>query len=551
MHNLSMSASIASRALLQFVDDELLRAPLIFDQVADATLEQLQQSLAGMSAAQRSATADLMQALKARKIQIAEHFVRSLRQQVAAELGQQPPPGEKKADASTPLSLSLSLVDEDAVAIDVELAHAIETIKSTAEYELRELQTFTSALVGDMAMARDHNPFRAESYAHALWAAAQALPLSRGHHVALLRHASLPLARVLRQSYAASASRLESQGVEPAAYRTVILVAGSRRERPSETTFSPDLQRMRESMLGELDPPPPAAGGPSTTSSVDARGVAGRGQAAVAPLTRADRQAHELVTRLFAAIRDDERVPPDVLALILQLQGPALRLVVRDPSLLEQDTHPLWMFVNRLAYEAEMAPDTADPERGRLLKLGQGTVQQLANEPVQNSGLYHWAAERLDTFLKQRLARRCAAAASQIGAMQKLEDKLVAGQTTPSGLGGALDVPHLDTVPSDLIPEAQPGTPPPPDDDAWLDELRPGEWVRMFLQGRWIHAQVLWPGERREIWLFGDGASDATWAVRRRALHTLREQRLLKMLARRSLVRRAARQVHDDVAEGA
>ena len=78
-------------------------------------------------------------------------------------------------------------------------------------------------------MAHDHNPFRAEVMARAVWAAAQALPLSRGHQIAFMRHASQPLAQVLRTSYAASTSRLEGMGVEPAAYRTLILPSGSRR----------------------------------------------------------------------------------------------------------------------------------------------------------------------------------------------------------------------------------------------------------------------------------------------------------------------------------
>lgn len=222
--------------------------------------------------------------------------------------------------------------------------------------------------------------------------------------------------------------------------------------------------------------------------------------------------------------------------------------------MLDQDKHPLWRFVNRLAYEAEMAPDPDDPERVRLLKVAQATIDQLASEPEQTSALYKWANERLDGFLRQRLTRRLTAAASHVGALQKLEDKLAAGHTVPSTLHGMLDVPHLDTVPAELIPETPPTAPVPAEGaarDAWLDELQPGHWVRMFLQGRWVHAQLLWPGERREIWLFGDGASDATWAVRRAALALMREQGLLKGLKQRSIVGTAAARVQQQVSSGA
>ena len=157
--------------------------------------------------------------------------------------------------------------------------------------------------------------------------------------------------------------------------------------------------------------------------------------------------------------------------------------------------------------------------------------------------------ERLDVFLQQRLSRRCATVASHIGALQNLEDKLCAGQAVNSTLHGTLDVPQLDTVPAELMHEMQPAITAPLD-DAWLDDFRPGAWLRMFLQGHWVHVQLLWPGERREIWLFGDGASDATFAVRRRALVAMRNARLLKGLTQRSLLRRAAEMVQEQVAAG-
>ena len=167
-----------------------------------------------MGPMQRSTTADLMQALQAQRPRLAEYFVRSLRLQVEREIHHQAPAPAALRRRTQPSAkgLSLALVDEDVVALDVELSHAIEAIKSMAEYELRELQTYTSALVGDMDVARDHNPFRAEAYARALWDAAQALPLSRGHQVAFMRHACTPLAQLLRKSYAASTSRLETHG---------------------------------------------------------------------------------------------------------------------------------------------------------------------------------------------------------------------------------------------------------------------------------------------------------------------------------------------------
>lgn len=522
-----------SAALLQFVNDELLRAPLLFDQLVDGMAERVHKLSPSMSLAERASAAELLQALGQRRPVLSKLFVITLQEHVEAELRGRPlhnatRPGLHEAQAST-----LALVDEDQVAVDVELAHTIELIKNVAEFELRELQTYTAALVGDMDVTRDHNPFRAETYARALWATAQGLSLARHFQAHYMRLASEPMAQVLRQAYAASTSRLEQQGIEPAAYRTVILPIDNRRQREldsQETAYGPDLRQVRETL---------AASAPAAAMQPVAPSPRRPGALSAVPPLRIDARSAALVRRLFEAIRDDQRVPHDVLVLILRLQPAALRLAQVDAEKLADERHPLWVFVNRLAYEAEMMPHSADPERLRYLRLVEDTIAHLATEPQQTASLYVWGGEKLEGWARQRLARRCAAAAGQIAALQRLEDRLLARHEPPTTMNGALDVSQLDTVPADLLPPES-HAPLTISGDQWLDELTPGAWLRLFLQGRWVHAQVLWPGERREIWLLGDGSTDTTWAVRRRALLQLLEAKLLKSLIQRSLVRRAA-----------
>ena len=200
-----------------------------------------------------------------------------------------------------------------------------------------------------------------------------------------------------------------------------------------------------------------------------------------------------------------------------------------------------------MVFAAEMSPDAADPERLQLLKLAQVTIDQLASEPVQNTGLYRWAVERLEAFLGKRLTRRLTGVATQVGALQKLEEKYADGQGPPSTMSGPLDFHQLDTVPAEFM------DPKTPDASAntvaveWLNKLRPGDWVRMYFKGRWVQAQLLWPGARREFLLFGDGASDETWAVRSGALQLMHSNGLIKTLKQRSIVGSAAARVHDQV----
>jgi hypothetical protein len=373
-------------------------------------------------------------------------------------------------------------------------------------------------------------------------------------------------------------------GVEPASYRTVVMSSGSSRTRrwdgaqatdwvsgrpilPMSLDLEPGQAR-RDSPVGSGVPRPaapplalvsvpdlPPLSEPAGRAPVQAqRAAAGAGptptwrDVAREAGSLVERQAVELVSRLFDALMQDERVPQDVGLLVSRLQGPALRLALVDPGLLDKGEHPLWRFINRLAFAAEMSPDPADPERQRLLKVVQATVDQLAREPQQSTALYRWALERLDSQLALKMQRRIATLSSRIGALQKLEDKLAAEQLQPpTTLHGTLDVPQLDTVPATLLDDGAGAVDGRPQPDEWIGQLRSGDWLRLVLQGRWVRAQLLWIGERRDIWLLGDGASDATWAVRRSAMVTLYQRGLLKTLVQRSIVAAAAARVRDQV----
>jgi hypothetical protein len=533
----------------QFVEDELLRAPMLYDRVLDAVFDCTRRNLASLNGTQRHAVCEILGAMQTQRQRLSEYFVFSLKEQVQADLRLKSMPGAAASHAAQPKGLALALVDEEEAAAEVELSHAIEAIKDCAEYELRELQTYVAAIVGDLDMSSDHNPFRPATFARAAWAAAQALPLSRVHQVAFMRECSAPMAQLLRTSYAASTSRLEGQGVEPAAHRTLILPSGSRvGGRSVSTTFSPDLQRMRETMPAPRDtahgarlPTVPAAEPRAGIEPLEHWKDVARGST-----QRADRQAVELVGRLFEAMITDRRVPQDVALLVSRLRGPAMRLALRERSLLDQDQHPLWRFINQLVFVAAMSPEAGDPERRALLRTAKATIEQLGSESVQTTSLYRWAWERLQAYLAKRLERRLAALASQLATLQKADAR---SEGAPSTLSGPLDGHQLDTVPADvmasgLAPHAEASGAA----EAWLDSLALGDWVRLFLNGRWLRVQLLWRGKRQGHVLFGDGASDATWAVRRSALMLMHSHGLAKTLRVRSIVGNAAQRVQQDVA---
>jgi hypothetical protein len=540
-------------ALQRFIDDELLRAPMLADQVLEGALDHLRKGMATLSPLERGDAAELMHSAQARRAQVASHYLDSLRQQAL---------GTAHPTAAAAPKLRLALVDEAEVAVDVALSHAIETVRALAESELRELQTYVAALAGDMEVSRDHNPFKPEVHARAWWAALQALPLPQAQKLNLLRHGSTALAEVLRKAYSGACARLDMQGVTPASHRTVILPAGPRRQRShaaqrslaESTPFRTDFQRLRASLpaadQAATTPPPGgfAANSPQAEGPPPGPARAARVPAQPPAPTAVDTQWIELLSHLFDALLADRQLAADVKLLVSRLQSPLLRTALHERDTLEREQHPAWRFIDQIAFLGDVLGSPGDPARAQVLRFAQGLVEHVLGEPEQNAQLYEWALNRLTQHETHSFQRRARAAAGQVAQLQALEDQLLAHQPGPTMPGewqaATLEISQMDTVPAALLEAAAPAQAPGQAEAwRWLQAARPGGWWRLFLDGQWVQAQLIWPGERGELWLLADGASDTTWALRRKALITLRCEGLLQDLAPRSLMREAAKRV--------
>lgn len=200
--------------LQRFVDDELARAPTLIAQTLDGLLDRLRNS------AERELSAGLQQRASIYR----SAFCESLRERVQAELAR----ADGGSGMAPPSGLGgLALMDETRVDIDIEISRATQTIDAQAEWELRELQTFTSTLIGQAHVSAESNPLRPTLYAAALWDAGCAVFSHQGQQTALLRLATPGFAGLLKNAWAAASSRLERQGVSPGMFRTVVLPPGS------------------------------------------------------------------------------------------------------------------------------------------------------------------------------------------------------------------------------------------------------------------------------------------------------------------------------------
>jgi Protein of unknown function (DUF1631) len=555
--------------LQRFVDDELERAPLLIDEVMHLALDASRTRRADEPALDARLAFDLQAALQSRRDQMIRSFTASLKEQVDAA-----PDAASGSAGARPLSL----LDESAVETDVEISHTVDLIASVAEYELRELGAYTSALVGDVYVAQHTNPFHAVVYARALWAAANVLPASKGLPLRFMRHAARPLAQALRKAYAAACSRLDEAGVVPGKHRTIVLHAGTRTVAPADEPSAPvDLPQLRDSMPVPLDGPiaaPSASAAPAKAPIEDLLRRASErlrslpkeaDSATIAQAidlqrmnllnnasTRAEQQVIELMARLFDTMLASRTLEPAAKQLLTAVHAPALSVALNDSRLLEAYDHPVWRFIDRIAFTAALYPRADDPLRAKLLHFVGGLVDSIGREPKPEAALFRWGLERLAALERHLFEQRLLDAAAHVAALQAQE----AADREAHGRGNfadafALDISTLETVPAALLDgSASDDAPPIAAADDWPSAHRPGQWVLVFLQRDWRVAQLLWRSESAQLWLYAEASDLPTWALRRRALDRLRSERLLHVMQPRSLVRKAADSVLRQIGPG-
>jgi len=199
----------APAALQRFAEDELLLAPALGQGILEETLNGIIKDEASMRPTERSEAAALVLGVRQQHLQMVTAFAQSMREQVLETLNGRPSEGTAASSAATRRGvLDLQLVDDGTVTADVEISHCVDAIKSVAEFELRELETFASALAGDMQVSRGHNPFKPQVVGKALWAAAQCLSLPQPQRVSFMRFATPATAKAMRKAYAAACQRL-------------------------------------------------------------------------------------------------------------------------------------------------------------------------------------------------------------------------------------------------------------------------------------------------------------------------------------------------------
>jgi hypothetical protein len=434
--------------LQQFIDDELSRAPGLAEETVSRTLAQLQQPREGMlSPSEREHYFELTQALPRQAADFVRAFGESLRHAVLSEMHG----GEGAAGSGAPRGLEL--MDETRVEVDIEVSGAAQLIGSQADWELRELQTFTATLSGQKHVGTDLNPLRPPAYARALWDAAGTVTHSAPQRTILLRTAAGVLSGLMKKAWAAACTRLEAQGVEPGLYRTVVLPGPVVQRAPTVDVTQPgalegllprmpdsadqaartEAQRERstegpspafEQALARLESMLQRANSSPGASASSAPQLGEHRASLLAGATETvDRQIIELLSRLFEAVLSDARLPPAFRAVMARLQVSALRVALVDPCMLQVHDHPVWKLMNRIGSAAETYTHTTDARWVALLAYAEALVEDMSRAPTQDAQLYRHSLTRLEAFLGEQLREQQARAQPTADALARLEQR--------------------------------------------------------------------------------------------------------------------------------
>jgi hypothetical protein len=205
----------------------------------------------------------LAHVLRVESTAFAEALAVALRQQIPDAL--RDAAAERHSSPAAGRPSQLSLVDDEQLERDIELARVIQLIESSAEWELRELQAVCATLKRARSIRPEHNPLRPEMASRALLTALEEAGLHSEARVWALRLCGPVLAEALRELYARHCHGLSQLGVPARNYEVPVaapaapgaisdLALRGLVARMAGRAGAPNTARRRDTLPGQLIP---------------------------------------------------------------------------------------------------------------------------------------------------------------------------------------------------------------------------------------------------------------------------------------------------------
>lgn len=469
----------------RFVDLLLGSVPSLAAEVAECAHGQLQgAAFAPAAAVDRPHALTMLQDTLPGAGGLAAALSVALRQQLRDELARQPG-GDVRDDPVTEQSIdSLTLVDDQQIEEDIEVARIIQLLDTAAGGDLRDLRPLCATLRGVQAASSELHPMRPEVCARALVRALHQLQWPLKARLLGLRVVGKCLTDRLTKLYREQLRELRRWHVQPVPYS------------------------LKTTPEGPAPQPRDDAGMERLARKV----VAGAGSAAA-----------QLIPKLLTQVADQAGLDPSLRALIARLAAPAIRSAGAEAAVLSSFEHPLWRLVDRLAAVASV-------QSGK----GAASIRLAARlEPVvarleQLAGASAASFEQALVDVEDMASNWADAQLSDAGVFSQSE-RVEAGVSLPTDWGGAGSLP--------TVPMALSAADVAEQHKSWWVGLHEGQRLRIFLHARWTSVRVT--GCTRTHVLFSEREGQPLHTLSRRALLQLREQGLATTVETPQPVRQA------------
>lgn len=469
----------------RFADLLLASVPSLAAEAIERAHARLQSgSLAHAVAGDRQHTATVLQGTRPGVRGVAASFSAALRQQLREEVARAPAVAARRDTAHARPSLdSLTLVDDQQVEEDIEVARVIQLVDTAAEADLRELRSLCATMRGATELSPELHPMRPEVCARALVRALHELDWPRDARRLALRAIGGCLVEGLQQRYGDQLRELRRWGVQPLPYRVRLS------EEPALTARDDEAMRKL---------------------------------AALAP-GDAMQAAQQLIPRLLHQVAEQGQLGEPLVTLLGRLAGPAIRSIRSGGGLLSSFEHPVWRLVDRVAAVASVQSG-GSAAGSRLAARLEPVITRL--ERMQ--AVTPMAFEQALADVEDLASEWADAQLSDAGVLSAPSAGDAGGGSLPTDWGGA----SLPTVPMALGTEPAQALL-----QQWWSALREGQLLRVFLHARWCTLRVT--GCTRTHVLLGAREGPALHTLSRRALLLLREQGLATMIDTPQPVRQA------------
>ncbi len=315
----------------------------------------------------------------------------------------------------------LSLMDENAVAAQVELSRVRQIVKNLTEAEFALLNTFACSALGLGSVQPEKNPFNPENYIRALQFVVDEVDVAFELRQLWMQHMGETLGRELATSYRELARALKSKRIKPVGYALAIPRQTPRVQTDAEVDVMREPQGGRAEQAlgpGSVLPKPDPIRKEVDALLQDIEQLEALADTLAAPLVQSKvvkqvtpaEQASiqppaELLGDMLSVLTQSPRIPPALRQLVRDFELPLSRLVKRDAAFFTHPDHAARKLLDSMILRGSAYPADKPAALERFMHLASETLRYLMVMPVHDATAFEHVFQMWERAWSKRAAK--------------------------------------------------------------------------------------------------------------------------------------------------